>query len=316
MDSHVRRTLASLAVLWTIAACGGPKQYVQQERPPQSACEPGTQPAVVGLSAHDSTNIWSCLPACPRKQEYVSQLRTSQSFPSIEPKCERICPEGWERKFYIAPALTMNDVMADVCTANQRTDCQPVSDEAKADYERDHEQCEGGRRIAAEAKRAANPQAACMHDCRDKAGKCTVECRNGNRALLPGCMSACQVTTDACTSKCPYATADDTADMRHVQPTADEAHARAEKERALERERFQREQDEAKRAAAIRDCNVRCDQQGGTCSARCGSDEGTCRDLCLPGPKWVSCKDACHERASKCSQSCIDGVGPCKESCK
>lgn len=181
--------------------CGGPAQYVQEERPAESVCKPGTQPAVVGLQGRDYTNVWSCLPACPPKQEYVSQVRMYGPYPqSVEPKCERVCPAGWERKLYAARAISMDAVMADACTANAKTDCQPVSEEAKADYEREHADCEGGRRIMAERARAANPGAACMSDCASAARQCVIRCRQTGGS--PMCMSGCQDTTNSCTAQC------------------------------------------------------------------------------------------------------------------
>lgn len=181
--------------------CGGPAQYVQEERPAESVCKPGTQPAVVSLHSPDYTNVWSCLPACPPRQEYVSQVRMAGPYPqSVDPKCQRVCPAGWERKLYAARAISMDDVMSDACTAKSKTECQPVSEEAKADYEREHADCEGGRRIMAERARAAHPQEACMQDCANAAQQCVRKCyqTGGN----PLCIAACQEPTDACTSRC------------------------------------------------------------------------------------------------------------------
>lgn len=188
--------VVGLLVLY--AGCGGPAQYVQEERPSPSVCQPGTQPAVVSLQGRDFTNVWSCLPACPPRQEYVSQVRMAGPYPqSVEPKCERVCPAGWERKLYAARAIGMDDIMSDVCTAKSKTECQPITEEAKADYDREHEQCEGGRRIMAERAREANPVAACMSDCASEARQCVRQCR-GN----PMCMPGCQETTNSCTAEC------------------------------------------------------------------------------------------------------------------
>jgi hypothetical protein len=192
------RSTAAVLLLLLPSACGGPAQYIQEERPAESVCKPGTQPAVVGLQSPDSTNVWSCLPACPPRHEYVSQVQMPGLYnQSVEPKCERVCPAGWERKLYAGAAVGMDDIMSDVCKANAKTECQPVSEEAKADYEREHGECEGGRRIMAEQWRQKNPQVACMQDCAGAARQCALGCRG-----TPMCMSSCQETTDACTAQC------------------------------------------------------------------------------------------------------------------
>jgi hypothetical protein len=193
---------APLLFVGIITACGGQAQYVQEERPAQAVCTAGTQPAVVSLRGRDFTNVWSCLPACPPRQEYVSQIRMPGTYAqTVEPKCERVCPAGWERKLFAAHAIGIEDIVSDICTAKSKTECQPVTEEAKADYDREHEQCESGRDIIAARAREANPLAACMSNCVSEARQCVRRCGRN-----PICVPDCQETTNACTAECHSAT--------------------------------------------------------------------------------------------------------------
>jgi len=188
-----------------VAACGGPGRYVQEDRPPASVCEAGTQPAVVGLQGREFTNVWSCLTSCPPGREYVSTITMYTPYRGeVKPECQPACRDGWARKMYAGHGVTMQDVMTDVCKARSATDCEPVSEDAKAEDERQREACEGGRQLVAERNRAAHPGQACMSDCVTEAQRCVSNC-NGLRLDAMsnmGCKQNCQASANACTARC------------------------------------------------------------------------------------------------------------------
>jgi len=86
MKNAVRRAIVVVSLIGLGGACGGPKQYVQVERP--TACQPGAQPAIVEFKFDSSGSIdperpiWECRPSCGADKEYVSLVRTG---PSVRP---------------------------------------------------------------------------------------------------------------------------------------------------------------------------------------------------------------------------------------
>ncbi len=287
--------------------CGGAAVW-SRARPPVTAlaCPAGETPsAIVESKTSAGLYAWSCAQptACDAGEEVVWQ-RTGRSRDydwasthEIKGTCAVRCSEAEER--------------------TRRGTCVHRNTPEEAAKE---------ARLSQRLWRHQHPQAACMNDCVDEIRTCTVECRRGSRTLLPQCMSACQGASDACTAKCPQATPDDypyepeapAVAGRPSQTPPSEGRMRSSAdaaEVAMEQERMLREQEAAKRAAAGRDCSASCENETGACSTRCAASEKKCHNLCLPGPKSVTCVEQCQKRAAECSQSCVDAVASCKKSC-
>jgi hypothetical protein len=286
--------------------CGGSAVW-SHARPAATAlgCPAGEAPsAIVESKTNTGLYAWSCAqpPACSDGEEVVWQ-RTGRSR-----------DYGWASTYEIKGTCAVK--------------CSEVEERTRSGtcvHRNTPEEAAKEARLSQRLWRHQHPQAACMNDCVDEIRKCTVECRRGSRALLPQCMSACQGASDACTAKCPQATPDDypyepeapggvAGRPSRTPPSEGRERSSAEAaERAAERERMLGEQEAA---AVARACGASCEDDTGPCSTRCGVSEKTCRNLCLPGPKAVSCAEQCQKRAGECSQSCVDGVASCKKSCE
>lgn len=101
-------------IIVVLAACGGPAEYVQVERP--TACNAGTQPAVVDATAR-GVPVWKCLPQCNSGWEYVTEITKNLYGTEITPRCSQVCPAGSKRASYVGSV---------------GSDCKVVVDEKKA----------------------------------------------------------------------------------------------------------------------------------------------------------------------------------------
>lgn len=197
MTSVSRRAL--LAVVGVVVGCGA-SSFTQVGRPSPSACRSGTQPAITRTTDDDGTPIWECLPSCQPGAEYVSNINSDGR--GVFPNCVPQCKPGWERKrYFIEASLESRCKM-------RRGECEPISDEAKAEYGQTHAECvtDEGKTDAFIRKRADTNN--CRASCKSEIFGCSSRCTN---AFGPSTMSAqsadcergCNSEYRTCLSGCP-----------------------------------------------------------------------------------------------------------------
>lgn len=214
MARILRNTIAFGALALIGAACGGPQRYIQAERP--TACQPGTQPAIIDFKRDNfghmdrEAPVWECRPSCGADKEYVSLVREGHSAMdsgiSVRPQCMATCKTGWARKYanFPKPGMQLPGSAAN-CDTVDGLQCYPVSEDAKAEYAKDHQECVKTEAGVAESSEKKRDKTKCVGLCRGKQEDCEASCKLRFGPLVssnPQCWQACTDDMKSCASVC------------------------------------------------------------------------------------------------------------------